>query len=136
MLKTLKRLFLGAAILTPTAIVLLVGLKLSPDALAVIIGMMLGILASVPVSVVLVILLTRREGYAGKNGGSAGQMSYQPPVIVVNGQQAPPNGYPFGPPSTITKGASNSETPQGGYAMGLPAQRTFTVIGEEDNFQI
>ena len=104
----------GAGIILIVAII--ISLKLSTDALAVVIGMGLGMLASVPTSLILFYFLMRPQQ---TNAQNQSQLSgtQQPPVIVVNGGQ----------PQTL-----NSPPP--GYQIQVPParQRTFTIVGEEE----
>jgi uncharacterized membrane protein YedE/YeeE len=104
----------GAAILLGA--VLLVYFKLSDQALAVIIGVMLGILASIPTSLLLVYALSQKERAALKQIQNHQATPYQPPVVVISGGAQPSISASQLPPS---------------YGMSTPNPRTFTVVGEE-----
>jgi hypothetical protein len=97
----------------------LIGTRMSADALGVLVGVVCGVLASVPTSLVLVWALVRRVQGPGselaRNG--TGHHAY-PPVVVVNPGSS--YGLPYGLPMT---------TPS------LPAPggpRSFKVVGEEE----
>lgn len=114
----MKRYFLIFSVIIILALVVMVAIRLSSDALAVVIGMGLGILASVPTSFLLFYTLNRQPSQGGtsspnqQNGLSQGQ---HPPVVIVNGGQQPQ--------------ISASAPPA--YQMQVPSQRKFTIVGEE-----
>jgi hypothetical protein len=58
------------------------GTRVSADALAVIVGVILGIFAGIPTTVLAVFIMTRQR--PGLNSGGPPQMSAQPPVVVIN----------------------------------------------------
>jgi hypothetical protein len=102
------------------ALAVVVGTRISPDAMAVIIGIICGILASGPTSIVLVWVLRQRdrqlEAQAQMGPGRFGQY---PPVVVVNGQGT--NGY------------GNGYMPQALPSTAAPmGSRDFKVIGQEN----
>ena len=100
------------------ALAIVIGVRLSPDAMAVIIGIVAGVLASVPTSVVLVWVLRQRDKQLESQYGPMRHGQY-PPVVVVNGQS--PNGYgtALGAP-TLTAQSSP------------PGSRDFKVVGQEN----
>lgn len=112
--------------------------RLSPDAIGMAVGMAFGVLAAVPTALLVMAAGRRREAeeverrpdprFPGQAGG------YQPPVIVLAapgspypGGAHPPGGYGAGAPALIDAGF---------YGEGLPQQpeRTFRVIGEDDEW--
>lgn len=102
-----KYLLIGGAIF-PITLAIVVGVRMSSDAMAVIIGIIFGLLASVPTSLMLVWTLRQRDKQleAQFQGRSPGQY---PPVVVVNGQ---PNGYGNGfqaPPLPSVSSAGSRE---------------------------
>ena len=103
------------------ALIVIVSLKLSDDALAVIIGVGLGVLASIPTSLLIAYVLTRHSRAAPplpahrQSAGLPG--SQQPPVVIVNGGQQP--------------GLNAGQRPPPAYQMQVPTSRTFTIVGEE-----
>lgn len=107
------------------ALAVVVGNRMSADAMAVVVGVVCGVLASVPTSLLLIWALGRRGQGAMSGAERAGQVgagSHYPPVIVVN----PGTGY---------------GVPGCGPAPGLPLERslpmpggprTFKVVGDEE----
>ena len=94
----------------------IIAIKLSTDAMAVIIGVGLGMLASVPTSLLIFYTLTRQS--APSPSGQPGLTNtQQPPVVIVNGGQQP--------------GLNAGPRPQPLYQPQTPTSRTFTVVGEE-----
>ncbi|HRV91672.1 MAG TPA: hypothetical protein P5526_05885 [Anaerolineae bacterium] len=80
----------------------LFGLRASVDALAVVIGVMLGVTASVPTTFLLTYLLVRRENSSGVTTPNQ-QAAVHPPIVVINSSDKPaiagPPGLPPGPPN-------------------------------------
>lgn len=120
-----------------------VGSRLSDDAIMTIVGVSCGILASIPVSIGLLIALTReRATYAAEEYGQAEpapapyntyrpampaqpQMQ-QPQIIVVSPpqQQFPPNFSPYG---------NYLQPPAANNALPAPMQeRNFKIVGEDE----
>lgn len=108
------------------ALALIIGQRMSTDAMAVVIGVAVGVAASVPTSLLLVALLRRQrldERNAWRPEGSAAGYPQlpQPPVIVVNPGQWPAQNVaqqPYLlPPSQVALDA------------GLPRLR---VVGDDD----
>jgi hypothetical protein len=100
----------------------LIGTRMSADALGVLVGAVCGVLASLPTSLVLIWALVRRTHGPGVDVGSrqsVGSHSY-PPVVVVNpGPSYGASGYGL-PPSP---------------SQSLPAPggpRNFKVVGDEE----
>jgi hypothetical protein len=96
----------------------LVGTKMSGDAVALIIGVIIGIVASVPTTLMFAYVVSRRNGDQIAGVGRVGTMGpgQYPPVIVVN----PGTGMP-----------TTWQQPQA--PVGLPAPtggRRFDVVGE------
>ena len=95
-----------------------VGFRLSADAMAVVVGIILGLLASIPTSIMLIWMLRQRDRqFEVQFGQGRGLGQPMPPVVVVNGQI--PNGYQGGStpnllPSSISGG------------------REFKIIGQEN----
>jgi hypothetical protein len=107
---------IGIAFAITLAVV--VGTRISPDAMAVIIGIICGVLASIPTTAILLWVLRQREKQMETQFGNV-RPGHYPPVVVVNGQGT--NGYGNAhPPPALTAGA----TP--------PGSREFKVIGQEN----
>lgn len=113
-----KYLFL-AGLLFAISLAIVVGVRMSPDAMAVIIGIIFGLIASVPTSLMLVWVLRQRDKQFEAQLGQGGRpFGHYPPVVVVNGQGAGGYGAALAPPVP----ASN----------GLSGARNFKVIGQEN----
>jgi energy-coupling factor transporter transmembrane protein EcfT len=93
------------------------GLRVSPDALAVIVGVILGVIATVPTTALFTYLLLRARN--NDTESNPARLHPQPPVVVINSGDA-----------------SNVNTPR---SVGLPSTgiipqaRQWTVIGDESD---
>ena len=110
------------------ALAAVIGNRLSNDALAVVVGVVCGISASIPVTIGLVIAASRnwgREESVREIGYdyNSHRFAPQPPIVVV----APPQQtqMPYGFPYL----QSQYVTPTSAPALGAP--REFKIIGEE-----
>jgi SNF family Na+-dependent transporter len=109
------------------ALAVVIGNRMSTDAMAVVVGVVCGVMASIPTSL-LIIWALRRDQSAAQASLSQAALAhpYQyPPVVVVNPaahQFAPGHGLPGLPPSTPYP-ADGSLLPAG--------QRVFRVMGDE-----
>jgi hypothetical protein len=114
-----KFLFIGGIAFSVTLAVV-IGTRLSPDAMAVVVGIVCGVLASIPTSAILVWVLRVRdkqlEAQLGQNRAYGGQY---PPVVVVNGQGTHGNGQ-HPPPVAL---------PTGNNGGG----RSFKIVGQENS---
>jgi hypothetical protein len=115
------------------ALAVVIGSRMSADAMAVLVGVACGIGASVPTCLLLVWALVRRaQGMAaGAQGyGRSGAGANYPPVVVVNpGYGAQSYGPALGmisPPPGQLAGAN-------GPLAGGP--RTFKVVGDEETLE-
>ena len=101
------------------ALAVVIGKKMSTEAMAVVIGIACGVVASIPTTALLTLVLTRRDRESGEERQVAHPGAY-PPVVVIQG------GTPQSLPSA----------PQAGYwpalAPGPMVQRQFRVVGSED----
>ena len=113
----MKPYLIGLGWLLPAVIIIGLGFKLSNDAIAVIVGMVLGVLATLPLNLMLVFALKQQEKAAQRPMQNL-QTPNQPPVVVVSGGQVQPT---LAPPST----------PRFDEAFPLNPERTFTIVGEE-----
>ena len=93
-------------------------LRMTSDAMAVIVGIVLGMLATVPTSLLLLYLLRQREKEQPFNARNPYQAGQYPPVVVVN---SPPNS---------SFGGMGSANPQP-FLPAAPTDRSFTVVGQE-----
>jgi uncharacterized SAM-binding protein YcdF (DUF218 family) len=113
----MKRYAIGFSLVGFIALVTVISLKLSTDAIAIIIGVGLGMLASVPTSLLILYILTRQNASSSSNQPPGLTNAQQPPVVIVNGGQQP--------------SLHSGPRPQPLYQTQFPTSRTFTVVGEE-----
>ena len=117
---SIRQLFALLGLVFAAVLAIVVGKQMSGDAMAVVVGVVCGVAAGVPTSVLLWVVLTRRERYRADEMERQTQRGTYPPVVVVQGGM--PQGLPAGP--------------QGGYwppaAPGPPANRQFQVVGGDD----
>ena len=101
---------------------IVVGDRMSTDAMAVVVGVVCGVVAGMPMSVLLMLALRRRDRGAEEPPHATGGMRYGvpgPPVVVIQGG---------------TPAAGNMPLPYYPIhtAVSEPAHRRFRVIGEGD----
>ena len=116
-----------------------IGGAMSPDAVSMAVGVVFGVLASIPAALLVTLVGRREAGGARRQGGT---------VFVPRGVERAEAGYPpvvvVGPPALPDQsGASGVPVPgwPGGWqnysdydVTGGPRGRQFTVVGEEDAF--
>jgi hypothetical protein len=112
----MKKFFLIMAVAFSASMAVVIGFRLSADAMAVIIGIVCGVLASIPTSVVLVWVLRQRDKQLEMQNGSM-RMGQYPPVVVVNGHGTSANRGMMAPTPLLASGANGT--------------RDFKVIGQE-----
>jgi hypothetical protein len=112
---------IGAAFAVALAVV--IGNRMSADAMAVVVGVVCGVLASIPTSLLLIWALGRRGYGAGAESQARNNTGTQyPPVVVVN--PGPGYGMPGYGPSPAPP-IERSLPPPG-------SPRTFKVVGDEE----
>ena len=117
-----------AGIAFAVALAVIVGNRLSNDAMAVVVGAVCGISASIPVSVALVIAASRNWGR--EQGPREVEYDYgthryapQPPqILVVSPQPQPPAPYGYAP---------NQYYPTPQIDDAARSSRQFKIIGDE-----
>jgi len=114
----MKKFFIIISSTFAVALAVVIGIRISPDAMAVIIGIVAGVLASIPTSVILVLVLRQRDRQMESQYGSMRYGQY-PPVVVVNGQT--PNGY-----------GTSLSAPALTAHSGHNGARDFKVVGQEN----
>ena len=117
-----KRILVGVAALFVVALAVVVGKRMSTDAMAVVIGVVFGVAASIPSSL-LIVAVTRRtqDREIDQVRSLREQQRTAPPVIVVspNGAQTMPWFSPFQMPA-IPEALDGQPT------------RRFRVVGDEE----
>ena len=111
-------LILGLALAAALAVV--VSSRRGPEALSVVVGVLCGVAAGIPTSLLLLAVISRRERHRYAKSRRHSQASNYPPMVVIQG----------GVPQTLRPGQrvdhwpSSPPTPQ--------AQRRFHVVGGEE----
>jgi len=114
----MRRFLFAAGVAFAIALAVVVGYRMSPDAMAVIVGIVCGVLASVPTTAILLWVLRQRDRQIEAQFGPMRTGQY-PPVVVVNGHSPNGNGYLSSPPALTAKAS-------------VPGSRDFKVIGQEN----
>jgi hypothetical protein len=113
----MKRFLFVGGLVFAVSLAVVIGTRMSSDAMGVVVGIVCGVLASVPTTSLMVWVLRQREKQEAQWRQS--QVGHYPPVVVVNGQG--PNGqqgYPVLP-----------SLPASATAAG---PRRFKVVGQEN----
>ncbi len=91
----------------------IVGSRMSSEAMGVVVGVVLGVAATIPMALLVMLFVARRERKEAQRRESA-----YPPVVIV------------------TPGGGHTQTPRMPYlppaGFGGEGHRAFTVIGDED----
>jgi hypothetical protein len=116
----LKQIAVVLGLVFAVALAVVVGKQMSAEAMAVVVGVVCGVAAGIPTSVLLLVVLTRRDRQRTEEvQRQRGQHSY-PPVVVIQG----------GSPQALPPGS------QGGYwpaqQPGPASQRQFHVVGGDE----
>jgi hypothetical protein len=110
----------GLGLTFVVVLALVVAKQMSTEAMAVVIGVVCGVLASIPTSVLLLVVLIRRDGQRQEEVSRRRDASRSQPVVVIQG----------GVPQALQQG------PQPGYWPSPPpgpsASRQFRVVGGDD----
>ena len=104
--------FLGFSVVITLTIVLTT--RVSADALAVIVGLLLGILASLPATLLLIFVMTRQQNKVER---PLNQLPQHPPVVVVNASE---------------KSSGYSAAPALPAPQGINGRRQWTIIGDQE----
>jgi hypothetical protein len=110
---------IALAVLFVIVLAVVIGKKMSTEAMAVVIGVVCGVAAGIPTSLLLMLALTRRDRQQQAESGPQASQRNFPPVVVIQG------GTPQMMPSL----------PQAGYwpaATPPPSQRQFHIVGDDD----
>lgn len=106
--------FLAAVFLAGLGVV--IGNRMSTEAMGVVVGVVLGVAASIPMVLIILLFLARRD----KKEEERRQAAYPPVIVVSGGGQPQPMRMPYLPPANYSG----------------DGQRTFTLIGDEDTVSI
>ena len=118
----LKALLIVVVLLFTMTLAVIVGTRLSDEALAVLAGAVVGVAAAIPTSLLIVTVVRRRDEGQGRMMAVPQQRQAQaPPVIVV----APQGGQPG-------MGRWHDMPP----SLMMPQQRRFTVVGADSTAEM
>jgi len=123
----MKNLLILAIAAFAITLAIIVGNRMSAEAMAVVVGIVCGVAASIPMSVLILILThrlgRREETLRAEPQGEARRLDY-PPVVVVN-----PGTQPFG---VTPQGNPQADRylPYLPPSVEQPAPREFKVIGD------
>jgi len=111
-----------AAIVLAFAVTLavVVGNRMSTEAMAVVVGVVCGVAAGIPMSMLLLLILNRRsQAVEEPSYGPVGsRQGAYPPVVVIQGGSTAPNGLM--PPYYSSQ-----------WPTQEPAQRRFHIVGDD-----
>lgn len=100
-----------------------VGNRMSTEAMAVVVGVVCGVAAGIPMSLLIMLILNRGRQHPSPDDWACNQPGSRtgayPPVVVIQGGTAAPNGLlsPYYPiPGLVEQ----------------PAQRQFRIVGEDE----
>ena len=100
------------------ALAVVVGNRMSAEAMAVVVGVVCGVAAAVPSTLLLVLMLSRRERQPEEK---ARQQTPYPPLVIVQGGQPNPTFYP----------PSYEYRPPAGLPPGRTVDAAYRVLGDE-----
>lgn len=115
-----RKLGVLVALVFAIALAIVVGKRMSADAMAVVVGVVCGVAASVPTSVLLLLATTGREHPRETDLGHAHRGKQYPPVVVIQG----------GSQQALSPGSQLGYWPL--TQAGPTAEREFHVVGGED----
>lgn len=113
----LKQVCVVTGLILAVAMAVIIGTRMNPEAMAVVVGVVCGVVASIPTSLLLLVVVSRWEKQREADSRRA-QASAFPPVVVIQGGGAAP--LPSWP--TVGYGASWPY---------VPSHREFHVVGED-----
>ncbi len=124
----MKNLFLAILVAIAAVLTGVIAYRLSADALAIIVGVLLGLLALIPALIIGVILLRRSQPMPM----AAPPPVQTPPVIVVSGGYSPAAlpqqmGMPTGQPQTPMLPAPTYQQPRQFRVMGYESAETMEM---------
>lgn len=115
----IKHVLMLVGLVFAITLAIVVGKKMSAEAMAVVVGIVCGVAAAIPTSVLLLVVITRRDRQQSADIDARSRQYSSPPVVVIQG----------GAPQALPG-------PQAGYwpsAQPGPAMnREFHVVGGDD----
>ena len=110
------------AILFLVTLAVVIGVRMSAEAMAVVIGVIFGVAASIPTSLLILAIMWRREQRAASAGPKRGGQEALPPSVVIVNPGSSGMANPYRQPAYL---------PQPDLQWGNPP-RQFRVVGEPD----
>jgi hypothetical protein len=94
----LKQTMVAMGLIFVGVLAVIVAKQMSAEAMAVVIGVICGVAAAIPTSLLLLVVLTRNERRRYEQEDQKGRQGQYPPVVVIQGgaPQALPPGAPAG----------------------------------------
>lgn len=116
----LRKILVGLGLVFVIALAVVVGKQMSAEAMAVVVGVVCGVAAGIPTSVLLLVVFSRRDRQRSDQPERPQRQHSYPPVVVI-------------------QGGSSQALPQGQHAgywpappPGTSAGRQFNVVGGDD----
>jgi hypothetical protein len=104
------------------ALAVVVGKRMSAEAMAVVVGVVCGVAAGIPTSILLLVVLSRRDRQTFEESDGPRRHQNYPPVVVIQG----------GSPQALPPGQHAVYWPAPPSATS--ASRRFTLVGGDDLF--
>ena len=82
---SIRQIAVVLALVFVVALAVVVGKQMSTEAMAVVIGIVCGVAAGIPTSVLLLIALTRRDRQRAEEAERQTRQANYPPVVVIQG---------------------------------------------------
>jgi hypothetical protein len=117
---TVRHLGILLALVFAITLAIVVGKRMSAEAMAVVVGVVCGVAASIPTSVLLLLAVSKRDRQPQDDRDQASTQRNYPPVVVVQGGGQP----------GLTAGSGAGYWPPALSAP--PARRDFHVVGGDD----
>jgi hypothetical protein len=117
---SLKHVAIVLAVVFVVALAIVVGKQMSSEAMAVVVGVACGVAAGIPTSLLLLMVLTRRERQRLDESDRRARQGTYPPVVVIQGSGALP----------LQAGPAAGYWPE--PVPGPTGQRRFHVVGDDD----
>lgn len=116
---SIGRCFVIVGLVFGITLAVVVGSRMSAEAMAVVVGVVCGVAAGIPTSALLLLAMGRRDRRRYEGEDRAARFSSSPPVVVIQG----------GAPQALPPGQQAGYWPA--VQPGAPAQRDFHVVGDE-----
>lgn len=119
----MRKVVIAALLAFAVTLAVVIGNRMSAEAMAVVVGVVCGVAAGIPMSVLLLFILNRNSRKAEEwspYGQSGARPAAYPPVVVIQGGAPMSNGLL--PPYYTTQALTHE-----------PMQRQFHIVGEHED---